>query len=525
MRSKTILKLVLACTGFFAIPAPGHAQTKLTGYQATAPLTHDNLSVYFLHGKDDGLAAPLALNEAVAGGEALVHLSPAREVVIDNLSSRGIFVQAGDLLLGGLQDQVVGTSLLVPPNSTGTRIETFCVENGRSEIRGDGNDLTFVPVRSVIPSDIARLSMASGSPQTELAKQMRQFGIWLGVESLRARLSDQLGKPVASSQSPSSLPLALEDAAVDGKIRPYLNALEAAADSDRDILGAVFAIDGRWVTADVYSSNTLFRQMWPKLLRANIIRSIASRSKVYETAPLDGNDMMLWNVDTRQDGSSLHKVYVNRSAMQTSTLEQAILTSLESPELRQAHAEMADMAVIEGFLQTVYDRDPVQFKQAIQQALGAGLFSSRRGLQRTVEDAVAAGGLRDPREFRQVIDRFEAASVRIAVVHARPDAEAALLMAQQVLRSEKASRNAELRLEIYAALAFTAMLALISIFFARKFLRARCANLARWLAGGFSLLLRSKPESWLSSAVGVRIGRVGAGYRYHNDEPGFGTIA
>jgi hypothetical protein len=509
--------------GIFTIQASSQAQTKPTDYQATAPLTHDNLSIYFLRGKGDGLPAPVALNAAVASGEALVHLSPAKEVVVDNFSSRGIFVQAGDLLLGGFQDQVVGVSLLVPPNSTGTRIETFCVENGRSGMRGNDKDLTFAPVRSVIPSDIARLSMAGGSPQTELAKQLRQFEIWLGVEFLRARLSDQLGTPVASSQSPSSLPLALENETLDEKIRPYLNTLQVAPGSDSDILGVAFAINGRWATADIYSSNTLFRQMWPGLLRANVIRSIASRSGIYLTAPLDGSDMMLWNVDTRQDGSSLHKVYINQSAMQTSTLEQAILTSLASPELKQDHAEIADMVLLEGFLRIIYDRDPTQFKPAIQQALGAGLFSSPRGLRQTVEDAVAAGSLRDPHEFRQVIDRFDAdatAALNDAAVNRQA---AALAYLEAHRRNEKAAENARHRLEIYAGLASAAILALIWMFFGRSFLASRCTRLARLLVGACSLLWRSGQEPRLSAAIAVRIGRADGGYRYHNDEPEFGV--
>jgi hypothetical protein len=187
MQHKLIIKLVLVFIGFFAVQSSGYAQMGLNDYMTSAPVVHDNLSVYFVRGKDDGLSAPLALNEAVTRGVATVHFSPAREVVVDNFSDREIFVQAGDLIMGGLQDQVAGIGLIVPPKSTGTRIEVFCVENGRSTARENGDAATLAPVRSIIPSDIATLSTATGSSQTDLANQMRQLAIWLGVESLRAK--------------------------------------------------------------------------------------------------------------------------------------------------------------------------------------------------------------------------------------------------------------------------------------------------------------------------------------------------
>jgi hypothetical protein len=517
MQHKLIIKLVLVFIGFFAVQSSGYAQMGLNDYMTSAPVVHDNLSVYFVRGKDDGLSAPLALNEAVTRGVATVHFSPAREVVVDNFSDREIFVQAGDLIMGGLQDQVAGIGLIVPPKSTGTRIEVFCVENGRSTARENGDAATLAPVRSIIPSDIATLSTATGSSQTDLANQMRQLAIWLGVESLRARISDQLGKPIASGQSPSSLPLALENALLGDKMRPYVDALQAIPDSDSGILGAIFVINGQRVTADIYSSNALFRQMWPKLLRANVIRTIASHSKIYETVPLDGSDMMLWNVDKRQDGRSIHKFYLARSAMQTTALEHAILTSLEDPALNRAQARSDSIVLLEGFLQVVYNRDQTQFRQAIQQALAAGLFSSESGLQPLIEHALAADSLRDPRAFSQIINRIDA-NTKAVVNDASLMRELAMLHAYaEAQRIEKAARASRIYRGTVFALASAASLSL-TLLFLRKILASRPMSFARWFHGAVVLLSRKKKKPNLSATFSVEISGADGGRRPMNDE-------
>jgi hypothetical protein len=46
-----------------------------------------------------------------------------------------------------------------------------------------------------------------------------------------------------------------------------------------DVLGYVFAINGKVNSADVYASTALFKKLWPKLLKANAIEAIAELQK------------------------------------------------------------------------------------------------------------------------------------------------------------------------------------------------------------------------------------------------------
>ncbi len=54
---------------------------------------------------------------------------------------------------------------------------------------------------------------------------------------------------------------------------------------DDDIIGYVFAVNGKLNSADVYPSNGLFRKMWGKLIDASAIEAISHLDAPREPAP------------------------------------------------------------------------------------------------------------------------------------------------------------------------------------------------------------------------------------------------
>ena len=59
---------------------------------------------------------------------------------------------------------------------------------------------------------------------------------------------------------------------------PISKALEQAGEKDDDVVGYVFAVNGKLNSADVYPSNGLFRKMWPKLLQASVTEAIGEKN-------------------------------------------------------------------------------------------------------------------------------------------------------------------------------------------------------------------------------------------------------
>ena len=66
---------------------------------------------------------------------------------------------------------------------------------------------------------------------------------------------------------------------------PTSGALQSAGESKEDIVGYVFAINGRIVSADVYPSNGLFAKMWSKQLGAGVTEAIGEAGGTHGQAP------------------------------------------------------------------------------------------------------------------------------------------------------------------------------------------------------------------------------------------------
>jgi len=102
---------------------------------------------------------------------------------------------------------------------------------------------------------------------------------------MQDKLSGSVGTPVNAAQSASSLQLALENEKLVDLQKSYVKALKAAGESDDDIVGYVFAVNGKLNSADVYPSNGLFRKMWTKLLNASATEAISHKNESRGAAP------------------------------------------------------------------------------------------------------------------------------------------------------------------------------------------------------------------------------------------------
>jgi hypothetical protein len=283
------------------------------------PITHDNLSVYFVRGPSAPGPVPLTLAEALAKGTVTVHeTGSVNELKIENTGSEDVFVQAGDIVKGGQQDRVLTVSLIVPSRSGQVPIGVFCVEHGRWSARGREDVKRFASAEKAVPSREAKLAMmapmkpdagpspSAGSSGATSAAQTsnaateqrqstyrggrsetgtRQSEVWANVDKIQGKLSKNLNARVASGISASSLQLSLENEKLDEARRGYIKALAAAGEKSDDIVGVVVAINGRVSSADVYPSNGLFRKMWPKLLDAAATEAIGEKGAKAAPAP------------------------------------------------------------------------------------------------------------------------------------------------------------------------------------------------------------------------------------------------
>jgi hypothetical protein len=97
------------------------------------PYSCDNLTVLLIHGEEKVPdVSLLTLQEALEQKKLIVHETRnVNELAIENLSLEEVYVKAGDIVKGGLQDRVFANDLIVPDKSGKIPTGAFCVEAGR----------------------------------------------------------------------------------------------------------------------------------------------------------------------------------------------------------------------------------------------------------------------------------------------------------------------------------------------------------------------------------------------------------
>jgi len=281
-KRKVFAALLSLCLWQAGVPRAGAAGPD--GYRLSEPVVHGNLAIYLVHGTSQDGPVPLTLAEALEKKVVEVReVGNVNELQIENKGDAAVFIQAGEIVKGGKQDRVLSVSLLLPPHSGALPISSYCVEQGRWSPRGNEDARKFSSASTALPSRSAKLEIVGtvapkGDGAGAAATGSRQQQIWDNVAKIQGKLADKLGAPVAAPQSQTSLQLALENGRLKKEQDDYVAALQAAGERDADVVGYVFAINGKVNSADIYPSNGLFRKMWPKLLRASVTEAIGERT-------------------------------------------------------------------------------------------------------------------------------------------------------------------------------------------------------------------------------------------------------
>jgi hypothetical protein len=247
-------------------------QIDARNYRLSGPYTHKNLSIFLIHSKTTTRTKTfLTLQEALEQKKVIVYETQSvNELAIENLSNEDVYVQSGDIVKGGQQDRMLAVDFIVPPKSGRMPIAAFCVEHGRWS--GRGNERAGVFSSSSDSAVTREIKLAAKSSNS-------QGAVWENVRVAQDKLSQSVGTRVNSMVSASSLQLAVENTRVRATADSYIKALANIVDRNDDVIGYVFAINGNVNSADVYSSNALFRKLWPKLLKANAVEAIAMLQK------------------------------------------------------------------------------------------------------------------------------------------------------------------------------------------------------------------------------------------------------
>lgn len=239
--------------------------TLIPVYDSTARATGRYLTL------DEGLKTKqVTVKEASDGGDV-------NTLYVFNASRKPLYVMAGEVVLGGQQDRCMGKDTLVPPGSRHVPVPVFCVEHGRWEGEGTFARSAGMAAGTTIRASAENGAFAIGGVTQAYSTSGRHLpmapAVPMPVGEAQQQVWDKVARKNAHFQArPASgtyrSVLTLAAGGAQAMVTPYLKALAGSLGSDPHLVGVAAAVNGRVVAADTFGDPTLFRRLWPKLLRS-----------------------------------------------------------------------------------------------------------------------------------------------------------------------------------------------------------------------------------------------------------------
>lgn len=260
------MKLLSTSLLLFCAAAIAFAQAPAGEYRLSQPFTHQNLTIFLIHGPNKIAHNLLTLEEAIDQHKVVVYETRSvNELAIENVSNEDVFIESGDIVKGGQQDRTLKDDLILPSKSGKVSIASFCVEHGRWTRRGNESATTFNGAHQAVASKQLKMAVKMKADQAE---------VWNQVAQAQARLASNLHSDPRPAASPTSFVMTMDAPVVQRSIDGYIQELAGIVNHQNDVVGYAFAINGKVNSADIYASHDLFGKLWMKLLRASAFEAV-----------------------------------------------------------------------------------------------------------------------------------------------------------------------------------------------------------------------------------------------------------
>ncbi|MEN6450653.1 MAG: DUF6569 family protein [Thermoguttaceae bacterium] len=219
----------------------------LSGVKVAEPIIYRQLAVYPILTDDVPHLQGrwLTLDEALARGVLVVSEKGAGSVPVLAVENRSrdehVLIMTGEVIAGGMQTRTTRHDLALAPGQT-IDLEVFCVEAHR----WSGEKSFSLGSKTMLPQSI----------QGKVRGGADQGGVWSEVRRNNRQLQ--------AENATGSLDVAMKAAPVRKRLDDVHRAVVPAI--PRGTTGFIFLCDGRPVGAELFGSETLARQLLPKLL-------------------------------------------------------------------------------------------------------------------------------------------------------------------------------------------------------------------------------------------------------------------
>jgi hypothetical protein len=266
MLRSIVLALSLCVAGSAAAEAPkpkppAPKKDPFAGTKMLAPIQIDSLTLTPIVADAGATAAPkvdvLVLDEAMASKKVRikeVESESVNNLTFINKSEQPVFILAGEVIIGGKQDRIIGTNTIIPANTTQT-VPVFCVEHGR----WDNSGKEFTTAKALAHGRLR--GKASFTTQSEVWNEVAETNT-----RKKTKNSTDTYRQVAQRQS-------------DGSLKTWQSKVDEALAkvpvADRaKMLGYVVALNGKVATVDMFQSPALFKKLEAKLVKSYVTEAV-----------------------------------------------------------------------------------------------------------------------------------------------------------------------------------------------------------------------------------------------------------
>jgi len=212
-------------------------------------------------------------------------------LVLINRGKKPLLLLAGELVSGGKQDRIIAKDRIVPAGGEPLPLDVFCVEHGRwaGAVQFNASKVIVHPSVREQAAVVQSQARVWDSVRQATTARAEAGAAPLAAPSVSARTIDELVETAAPTQSYAKV---YRESRIGRSVDAFADELDrrlrraVGAGKEGRLVGVVVAYGGEVAWSDVFASNDLLEQYWPKLLRSYVTEALA-RPASAEHATLD----------------------------------------------------------------------------------------------------------------------------------------------------------------------------------------------------------------------------------------------
>lgn len=229
-------------------------------------------------------------------------------LAVTNNSGKKLILIAGEMIIGGKQDRIVGHDCIIEATAKPVPIDVFCVEHGRwSGSENFGQSRSPVSSRGEVIGNahtetvtVSAGAMAMPNVRAKAQAEKSQTEVWDAVEVTATANSVQ-------SQT-GDLKSVYQDKQVSHKLDDYERAFKDKLPTF-NIVGVVAAVNGKIISADVFAYHRLFQAYWPKMLKSYALEALSAADQPKQEIARSDAEAFLTRVEGTTDASGEQGAY------------------------------------------------------------------------------------------------------------------------------------------------------------------------------------------------------------------------